>query len=236
MRRRERGGFWVGLTAAVLYPVTWLLARRSVRGGPLPAEGPALLVMNHPTHLDPVFDAVFVHKQRRVPRFFAKHSLWSVALVGSAFRATGQIPVFRGTSAAGDSLRAGDDALDEDKIVVIYPEGTLTHDPDGWPVVGRTGAARLALAHDVPIIPVVRWGTKAILDLKRKRGRFRPLPRKTVEFLIGEPLDLSAFRDRPVDRELLQEVTDLMLLRLQELLGVLRGETPPGLPQPGQAA
>ncbi|WHT17640.1 lysophospholipid acyltransferase family protein [Crossiella sp. CA-258035] len=234
MKRRERGGFWVGLTATILYPVTWLLARRRTAGGTIPAEGPALLIMNHPSHLDPVLDAVFVHQQRRVPRFFAKHSLWRVLVVGSVFRATGQIPVYRGTSAAGDSLRAGDAALEEGKVVVIYPEGTLTHDEDGWPVLGRTGAARLALAHDVPIIPVVRWGTKAILDAPRKR--FRPLPRKTVDFLIGEPLDLSAFRSRPVDRELLQEVTDLILLRLQELLGTLRGETPPGLPQSGQAA
>ncbi|MGO1056501.1 lysophospholipid acyltransferase family protein [Crossiella sp. CA198] len=232
MRRRERGGFWVGLTATILYPVTWLLARRKVTGGAIPAEGPALLIMNHPSLLDPVFDAVFVHRKGRVPRFLAKHSLWRLPLVGSAFRATDQIPVYRGTSAAGDSLRAADTALEKDRVVVIYPEGTLTHDPDGWPVLGRTGAVRLALSNDVPIIPIVRWGTKAILS----KGRFRPLPRKTVEYLIGEPLDLSAFRARPVDKELLQEVTDLVLLKLQELLAVLRGETPPGLPQTGQAA
>lgn len=234
MKRTERGGFWVGLVATILYPATWLLAKRTVRGAPIPPSGPALLVMNHPSHLDPPLDAVFVHKQGRIPRFFAKHSLWRVPILRNAFLATGQIPVFRGTSEAGHSLRAGDDALAAGRVVVIYPEGTLTHDDNGWPVVGRTGAARLALAHDVPVIPVARWGTKAILDAPRRR--FRPFPRKPVDFLIGEPLDLSAFRGQPVDRALLQEVTDLILLRLQDLLAELRGESAPGLPEPGQAA
>jgi 1-acyl-sn-glycerol-3-phosphate acyltransferase len=104
---------------------------------------------------------------------------------------------------------------------MIYPEGTLTADPDGWPSDVRTGVARLALANDVPVIPAARWGTRAILDTGRRR--FRPFPRKPVTLLVGEPMDLSAYREREVDGELLREVTEVIMTRVRELLKEIRG-------------
>ncbi len=92
----------------------------------------------------------------------------------------GHIPVKRGTMDAVQSLTAAVDALDAGRVIVLHPEGTVTRDPDGWPMAGKTGAARLAmLARDVPVIPVVQWGVQDSVDLYRKRVRLIPAARGT---------------------------------------------------------
>jgi 1-acyl-sn-glycerol-3-phosphate acyltransferase len=146
-------------------------------------------------------------------------------VLGTVLRATGQIPVFRGTADARSSLRDGIAALEEGKALIVYPEGTITRDPAHWPMHPRTGVARLALGSDAPVVPMVHWGTQQVLDGYRKR--YRPLPRTTVTVRIGAPLDLSAHRGRPVDAALLREVTDLIMGRVRELLAEVRGEPAP---------
>jgi 1-acyl-sn-glycerol-3-phosphate acyltransferase len=223
---REKSGFWVWLSATFFYPLCAGLARRETRNADrVPRQGGALLVLNHISHIDPMFDAVFVHKQRRVPRFLAKDSLFRPFLVGSVMRGAGQIPVYRGSAEAKDSLRDANAALANGKIVVIYPEGTITKQPEGWPMYARTGVARLALANDVPVIPVARWGTREILDGYHKK--FRPVPRHDVTIAVGEPVDLSAYRDQPVTTQVLREVTDLVMAEVVSLVAQVRGETPP---------
>jgi 1-acyl-sn-glycerol-3-phosphate acyltransferase len=209
------------LFAAVFYPVSWLLARRRAWGREhIPATGGALLVLNHPSLLDPAIDAVFVHEHGRVPRFFTKHTLWNVPLLSRVLDGAGQIPVHRGTSKAGDSLTAGHAALRAGKVVVIYPEGALTSDPDGWPTDTRTGVARLALAGDVPVIPAARWGTKAIFDAPARK--LRPFGRKRVHLLVGEPIELDKYRGREQDGELLREVTDVIMAKVSDLLAQVK--------------
>jgi 1-acyl-sn-glycerol-3-phosphate acyltransferase len=211
---------------SLLYPATWLLGRRQARGVEhLPKSGGALLVLNHISHLDGPMDAMFVHRQKRVPRFLVKASMFTVFFVGRVLRGTGQVPVYRGTAKAADSMLAAVTALDAGGTVVIYPEGTITKDPAGWPMSSRTGVARIALATDVPVVPIARWGTREILDHYNKT--FRPFPRKTVTVLVGEPLDLSAYRGQPVTPRLLREVTDLVMARVRELLAELREEPAP---------
>ncbi|RKT57116.1 lysophospholipid acyltransferase family protein [Saccharothrix australiensis] len=223
---KEKGGFWVGVAAAVFYPATALMARRRNEGAErIPKTGGALLVMNHVSHLDPVYDAVFTHKQGRVPHFLAKHSLWNVPVLGTVIKGARQIPVYRGTADAQQSLRAAHEALENGLVVVIYPEGTITRDPDGWPMGSRTGVARLALEHDVPVIPAARWGTRDVYDHYRKK--FRPFPRKTVVTKVGEPVDLSAYRGRPQTLGLLREVTDVLMGEVKDLLADIRQEAAP---------
>ncbi len=236
------GKLWLGLAIVVFYPLHALLARtRFVGLDKIPAEGPALLVLNHVSHLDPVYDAVTVHRAGRLPRFLAKSTLWNVPVLRNVLLGVDQIPVYRGTTDARRSLQDAHDALGEDKVILIYPDGTITKDPDGWPMTPKVGVARLALDHDVPVIPVARWGTREIYDHYNKR--FRPLPRKRVTYRFGEPLDLSAYRGRSDSSHALREVTDLAMTRVRELLGEIRDEQPPaafysgaGSPRPGDQA
>jgi 1-acyl-sn-glycerol-3-phosphate acyltransferase len=222
---REKGGFWVGAAAVLFYPVTYI-GRRVYRGGErIPRAGGALLVMNHVSHMDPAVDAVFVHRQKRVPRFLGKDSLATTPVFGKIFLGAGSIPVYRGSSNAGDSLRAAFQALRDGKVVVIYPEGTITKDPKGWPKRSYTGVARLALGSDVPVIPIARWGTNEILDFYGKKLRL--FPRKTITHSVGEPVDLSAYRGKEPSAAVLREVTELLMDKVTELLAEIRGEQPP---------
>jgi 1-acyl-sn-glycerol-3-phosphate acyltransferase len=224
--RREKGGFWIAFCAVFFYPMGWLLGRSSFEGREhIPAEGGALVVANHVSHLDPVFTGLIVHRARRVPRFLAKHSLWGTPVLGQALRGSGQIPVYRDSADAGRSLSEGARALEEGKVVVIYPEGTITRDPDGWPMQSRTGVARLALTSDVPVLPLVHWGTRDVFDGYQKR--FRPLPRKPIVIRCGAPVDLSAYRGRPIEAPLLREVTDLIMGEVRTLLADVRGVAAP---------
>jgi 1-acyl-sn-glycerol-3-phosphate acyltransferase len=224
--RRERGGFWVGLSAAVFYPLGWLCGRPRFEGLEwIPRTGGALVVANHISHIDPMYSAVLVHRARRVPRFLAKHTLWKVPGFGAVLRGAEQIPVYRDSADAQQSLRAGTEALKAGKVLVIYPEGTISRDPARWPMQGRTGVARLALSADVPVIPVVHWGTQQVLDGYNKR--FRPLPRTTITVRCGEPVDLSDHRGRVIDAALLREVTDLIMVHVRDLLAEVRAEEAP---------
>jgi 1-acyl-sn-glycerol-3-phosphate acyltransferase len=224
--KREKGGFWIAFCAVFFYPIGWLTGRGRYEGREhIPASGGALIVANHISHLDPIFSGLIVHRSRRVPRFLAKHSLWRTPVLGRALAGSGQIPVYRESADAQQSLRAGTAALDDGKIVIIYPEGTITRDPAGWPMHSRTGVARLALTTDVPVVPMVHWGTSRVLDMYSKK--FRPFPRGTITVRCGEPVDLSAYRGRPVDAAVLREVTDLLMARVRDLLAEVRDEPAP---------
>lgn len=224
--RREKGGFWVGFAAVFFYPLAWLVGRGRFEGREhVPDRGGALVVANHVSYLDPVFTALQVHRAGRVPRFLAKATLWKVPVLGTVLRGTGQIPVYRESADAQASLRAGTAALAAGKVVVIYPEGTITRDPAGWPMQSRTGAARLALSSEVPVVPAVHWGTREVYDHYNRR--FRPLPRTTITVRTGPPVDLSAYRGRPIDAALLREVTDLLMSTVRDLLAEVRGESAP---------
>ncbi len=227
---REKGGPWVGLAAAAFYPLTLLLARRRMEGlEHIPAQGPALLVCNHVSYLDPVYTAVFVHRARRVPRFLAKASLWQVPVLGRTLSGSRQIPVSRGSADAGSSLAAARAAFADDGVVVIYPEGTITRDPDGWPMTARSGAARLALDSDVPVVPAVHWGTLSVYDHYGRR--FRPSRSTTVTVRAGAPMAMDDLRARVgengPDGALLRETTERMMNAISALLAEVRGEPAP---------
>ncbi|ALG13113.1 lysophospholipid acyltransferase family protein [Kibdelosporangium phytohabitans] len=226
MARREKDGIWVKICAAVFYPITWL-GKRVTRGTErIPRRGGAILVFNHVSHLDPVIDAVFVHRNKRVPRFLAKDSLFRIPVAGRIIAGAGTIPVYRGTSNAAESLRDATKALSEGKIVCIYPEGTISKDPEGWPMRSFPGVARLALTSDVPVLPIARWGTNHIYNGYTKK--FSPFPRKTITTYVGEPVDLSQYRgEDPPTNTALVRVTELIMNDVKKLLAEIRGEQAP---------
>ena len=139
--------FWV--LAGIVVPVVGLLARIEIVGGEkLPRKGAYVLAPNHYSEIDPLIVAVAVWRLGRAPRFMAKESLFRVPVLGWALRATGMVPVARASTSSGaaQTIEASRRLVDEGRGVIVYPEGTLTRDPDMWPMRGKTGAARLALA------------------------------------------------------------------------------------------
>jgi 1-acyl-sn-glycerol-3-phosphate acyltransferase len=193
----------------------------------LPVEGAFVLTPNHYSNFDPLVVAVVVWRLGRAPSFMAKESMFRVPVLGAAMRAARMVPVSRGSSAsaARDTIRASEQLVAEGRGVVVYPEGTLTRDPDLWPMRGKTGAVRLALAGDIPLIPMAHWGVQEIMP---RYGKIRMWPlRRRVRVILGDPIDakeLGADLGRPAS---LVKATDLLMDRIAELLGRLRGATPP---------
>ncbi|WP_460391959.1 lysophospholipid acyltransferase family protein [Actinophytocola sediminis] len=213
------------MTALIFYPLSWIGKMLPQGRDRIRREGGLLLVLNHVSHLDPAVDAVFVHRQGRVPRFLAKESLFRVPVFKYMIGGAGSIPVSRRSAGASESLTHANDALRAGRLVVIYPEGTITKDPTGWPMRARTGVARIALENDVPVVPAARWGTNHIFDGYTKK--FRPFPRKKVHIRVGEEVDLSAYRGKPITNEMLREVTDLLMVEVRDLLAEIREEPAP---------
>lgn len=226
---RELGGVWVGVTAVLFGSLTRLVARRRLSGlEHVPTEGPALLVSNHLSYLDPVYLGVFVHRAGRLARFLAKASLWDDPLIGRIMAGTRQIPVRHAVREPGTSVEEARRAFDDGGVVVIFPEGVVNRRADGWPRSGRPGAAHLALERpDVPVIPLVVWGTQAVYDHHRRR--FRPSPFRAVTLRAGPPITLNDLRPRypdPSSRNtaVLREATDRMMAAVRALLEEVRAD------------
>jgi 1-acyl-sn-glycerol-3-phosphate acyltransferase len=164
-------------------------------------------------------------KVGRMPRYLAKASLFRIPVVGWALRRSGQIPVERSSSRGSDPLAAARKVADDGLAVVIYPEGTLTRDPDLWPMRGKTGAVRTALQAGIPIIPAAHWGTQHVMP--RYAKKISLFPRKTIHITFGDPVDLSAFAGRGLDSKTLAEATDVVMQAITALVEELRGEKAP---------
>ncbi len=236
-RRPVPWSIW--LAVVVIYPTASLLFRLRYRHGDrLPPRGGVLLVANHVSVLDPLACARLVWDHGRVPHFLAKQAVFK-GLAGTILRHAGQIPVARDSTDATGSLAAARADLQAGNLVVIYPEGSVTRDPDWWPMQARTGVARLALTTDAAVVPVAQWGPHRVHDYHAKKLNLRP--RRPADYLVGEPVDLDALREevragRALTPDLLRSTTDLIMGRVRDQLAELRGEPAPAgfAPRPGR--
>ena len=223
---QRRLGFWRRFAVGLVLPVMTVWTKRTWIGlENIPATGGVIIVPNHASHFDPLVVAHYIYGARRWPRFLGKASLWKVPVMGPFLRKVQQIPVERGSVEAVKSLDALVEAINADGVVVIYPEGTTTRHPDLWPMRGKTGAVRIALETGVPLIPAAHWGAQKILP--RWGRRISLFPRKTVDIIIGEPLDLSRWQGRQLDAKALAEATLFVMQAITALLEGLRGEKAP---------
>ena len=224
--RRTRLPLAYRCAAILLRPLLMILTKRDWRGVEnIPREGGFVVSPNHISYADPLPFAHFLYDSGREAYFLAKDSLFRIRFVGWVLRKSGQIPVYRGSTAAADAYRAAVEAVRAGKPVAIFPEGTITRDPDLWPMRGKTGAARVALETQCPLIPVAQWGAHEILSPYGHRPSL--FPRKTMRMYAGPPVDLADLYGQPLDTKVLREATDRLMDRITELLAQLREETPP---------
>jgi 1-acyl-sn-glycerol-3-phosphate acyltransferase len=223
---RPRLGFWRRFAVVTIKPPLTMFTRRTWRGMEhLPATGGAILVANHFSQADPLTLAHFIYDAGRWPQFLAKASLFDKPVLGYLLRQFRQIPVARGTVDAAKALESAVQSVKDGDAVIIYPEGTTTKQPDLWPMRGKTGVARLALATGAPVIPIVQWGAQQIHDTRT--GKIRLRPRTPVEVVAGPPLDLSQWAGAAPTTATLHEITDAIMLQLRDMLAEIRGQTPP---------
>lgn len=218
--RRARGaplGYRVvaALVIACHHLLRWRLDARGYDN--IPAGG-AVVTWNHTSHLDVVATAIPLHQRTsRWLRFLALRDLWGRPLLGGLLRLVGCIPVERRTDAgraaafadAVAALRAGD-------LVLVAPEAQISPSLELLPF--RTGAARMAQAAGVPVVPTASWGTHRVSTLGRAPSLRRGW-RLSVTIRVGEPLHVGP-DDDPV------AATEALRSRTQELLDDARAAHP----------
>jgi len=190
----------------------------------IPRSGPAIVIGNHLSYLDPFAHGYFVVRAGRKPRFLAKAELFRNPLLRTVLHGMGQIPVHRGT---GDQtpLEEATRAIERGEVVVIYPEGTSTAGgADFTPGRGKTGAVRLALATGAKVVPVATWGGQYVW----RRGSFRfPEFGRPIWLRAAEPIDVRARASGGAeDYETVRRLTDELMGELRELVAGLREAYP----------
>jgi 1-acyl-sn-glycerol-3-phosphate acyltransferase len=177
----------------------------------LPERGPMVLAANHRSFMDSIFLALATP---RPITFIAKAEYWDSWRTAWMFRATGQIPLRRGSpTGAHQAIVSAGKILASEGVIGIYPEGTRSRDGGLHP--GNTGAARLAQAHRAPIVPVGLIGTDAV------QAPDEPLPHlfKSVTVHFGSPQTLPAREESRRRKADLQGATDRLMHSIAELSG-----------------
>ena len=180
----------------------------------VPPQGGAVLASNHISFSDSIFLPVVL---RRRVTFLAKSEYFTGKglkgrLIRWFFLGVGQVPVDRsGGRASEAAILTGVDILKNGQLLGIYPEGTRS--PDGRLYKGRTGAARMAVEAQVPIIPVAMINTFWI----QPTGKILPRLGRRVGVRFGDPIDTSAYVGQASDVAVLRLLTDKTMKALQEL-------------------
>jgi len=221
---QKRG--WAFTTAVALVKPTLLaLTKREWHDGlKIPAEGGCVVAMNHLSYADPLTYGHFIYDHGRIVRYLAKQEVFEMPFVKTIAVNAGQIPVARLSGDASKSFDAAVEAVREGQLVAFYPEGTITRDPDLWPMRGKTGAARVALSTGCPVIPIGQWGVQ---DLLPPYGRPDLFPRKTIKVKAGDPVDLADLQGARLTNVVLQEATERIMAAITSLVADLRGEPAP---------
>lgn len=197
-----------------------------VGGENIPTSGGCIIVLNHVSHVDPLTAAHLVYDHGRLPHYLAKSGLFKNKAMARFFTAAGQIPVERLSKNAAGAFDAAVAAVRDGQCVVVYPEGTITRDPGGWPMTGKSGASRIALETGCPVIPVGQWGAQQLLAPYAKKPDL--FPRKLIRMKVGEPIDLSDIAAiEPRTAQVVQQATDRIMATITALVEEVRGEVAP---------
>ncbi|HEX7351817.1 lysophospholipid acyltransferase family protein [Brachybacterium sp.] len=228
----RRAGAVIGLAQIPLRPLMALLSRPRWQGTEhLATPGAMIGCGNHLSAFDPFGYGHLLQAGGIAPRFLAKEGLFRIPVLGALLRGARQIPVRRGTSRSTDALADARAALERGELIMIFPEGTYTRDPDLWPMQSRLGAARLALETGAPLLPIATWGGRALWPVGSPLPR--PRPGRHVQMLVGEPYTVSRQVGETTHQAALR-ITEELMARIAEQLGQLRGQSPPALLHDGR--
>ncbi len=172
----------------------------------VPAQGPLILVGNHVSFLEaPV---LLPHLDPRPVTGVAKRESWKNPLFWFLFNQWGAIPIDRGT-VDREAFRLSINALEQEKILAVFPEGTRSK--DGCLLQGKPGIVALALRSKAPLLPMACYGYENFWqNLKRLR-------RTDFHIKVGRPFCLE-LGDEALSRDVRQAVTDEIMCKIAELL------------------
>lgn len=184
----------------------------------LPTTGGAVIAINHTSYFDFTFAGLPAYEQGlgRKVRFMAKQEVFDHRITGPLMRGMRHIPVDR--SSGAPSFDAAVQVLKGGELVGVYPEATISRSFELKEF--KSGAARMAIAADVPIIPHIVWGAQRIWTKDHPKKMWRP--KVPISVAVGEPIQPTL---APT------ELTALLRSRMQHLLEQVQdsyGPHPPG--------
>ena len=148
----------------------------------VPRTGGFVLALNHNGYLDFLVPGLGLYRAGRRGRFMIKSEVMDIGIMRFLVNHTGSVPVDR--SAGADAFRAAVDALRAGRVVVVYPETTISRSFELKAF--KTGAVRMAAEAGVPVVPAVHWGAQRQLSKgTRRRMGFSRTP---VDVKFGEPI------------------------------------------------
>ena len=217
-------GYRIG--AGILMPIMRAITKRTwLDTEKIPQQGAAIFYSNHVSYIDALVLAHYLFENGRAPRFIGKESVFKIPIVGWVLYKAEQIPVKRQSDSAAIALAEAIAALKMGHAIAIYPEGTLTREPNLWPMSGKTGAVRLALSSGAPLIPIAQWGDHKILAPYSKFLKL--FPAKPVTMQCGDPIDLSKWQGKADDPIAMEEATTFVMKTLAKMVGQIRNEVAP---------
>jgi 1-acyl-sn-glycerol-3-phosphate acyltransferase len=188
-----------------------LLHRWSANRCPFPRQGPALILCNHTCSADATF--VLAGSDRTISVLVAHEHFNIHPIAHAILKHMGCVPVIR-TGHDPIALRRAMTRLEQGALVCIFPEGNLSGIGLGRCRQAKPGVAFLALVCRLPVYPVYIAGGPRTDQLLN--SWVRPT-RQAVRVTFGQPVDLSAYYDRPRSRPLIEEVTCLLMKKVEEL-------------------
>ncbi|MFD0704392.1 lysophospholipid acyltransferase family protein [Alloscardovia venturai] len=200
----------------------------------VPEKGVFITAATHVTQFDVFVPMCGLFHQGRRPRYMAKAEMAKWPIIGNWFKTVGMQPVPRRSGKAqaiiDESVRI---MVEDHRPLTIWPEGTVTRDPDKWPMSLKPGMAIIALetsrklGYMVPLFVSVTWGAASI-------NHFFPWPRKNVVMAYDTALDYSDllegmenWGEYGAPQDAIDELTERVADRMETLMEEIRGEERP---------
>jgi 1-acyl-sn-glycerol-3-phosphate acyltransferase len=147
----------------------------------IPHEGGAVLAINHVSYVDFLMAGYGALPSGRLTRFMAKKEVFDHRITGPIMRNCKHISVDRGSGQA--SYDEAVSYLRRGEVVGVFPEATISRSFLIKEL--KTGAVRMAEDADVPLVPLILWGTQRLLTKDHPRDLSR---HKTISVRVGEPI------------------------------------------------
>lgn len=198
----------------------------------IPETGPFITAATHVTMYDVFVPMVSMFHQGRRPRYMAKAEMATWPLIGKWFQAVGMQPVRRRSGQARAIEETSVDILTSGRPLTVWPEGTVTRDPQKWPMSMKNGVGMIALeasrrcGKQIPLFCAVTWGAASINHLW-------PWPRKNVVMCYDTRLDYSDLLEHQEswgewpNAEDADELTRRIRVRMTRIMEEIRGEKAP---------
>jgi len=171
----------------------------------IPTSGGAVLMSNHLSYFDFAYAGLAVLPSKRLVRFMAKDDVFRHKISGPLMRGMHHIPVDRTAGAA--SFHEAVNALRAGEIVGVFPEATISRSFELKAF--KSGAVRMARAAQVPVLPMIIWGSQRVWT----KGHPKRLGRTNVPITlsIGEPIVARREDDaEDLNLQLRAAMTDLL--------------------------